>query len=59
MTVSEFALVAWAASVAFGAMLGSMRGNVAFGVLWPFVLGPLGLLLAWWLLREAEDPSRL
>lgn len=42
----------WVVCLIAGAMLGSMRGNTAFGFLWPFFLGPLGLVMSWYLLKD-------
>lgn len=54
MTVFYVFGAVWVVCMIAGAMLGSMRGNAAFGFLWPFFLGPLGLLLSWWLLKDDE-----
>lgn len=36
----------WLVAVAFGAAIGYSRRNMLEGILWPAILGPLGLLLA-------------
>lgn len=46
----------WVSCMIAGAWLGARRGNAAFGFLFPFVLGPIGLLLTYALLKD--EPSR-
>lgn len=48
----------WIVCMVAGAMLGSIRGNATFGFIWPLVLGPPGLLLAFFLLREGGESVR-
>lgn len=47
----------WIVCLIAGAMLGSLRGSVAAGFLWPLVLGPIGLLVSWWLLKDEDEPQ--
>lgn len=55
----ELFVGAWVVSMLVGAMLGAMRGNVVYGLIWPLALGPIGLLLTFWLLKdERETVSR-
>lgn len=57
MTGIYVGLAVWVVCMVAGAMLGAQRGNAAFGFLWPFVLGPIGLLLTFVLLREKSAPD--
>lgn len=45
-------LGAWIASMAIGLTFGAMRGNTPLGFLFPFMFGPLGLLVSLWALKE-------
>lgn len=57
MTLVAVWVAVWLVCMVAGAMLGHMRGSVAAGFLWPFVLGPIGLVLSFVLLKD-PPPER-
>ena len=58
MDIVTVGVLVWLACVATGAAVGKGRGNTLEGVLYPVILGPVGLLLAIALVsRPADDQA--